>query len=370
MIKKRMVALMAAATMLLNVTPVMATGLTQEVATAGSTTVTGSGTVSSYDQTPIYKVTLPTSQALSFVVDPYGLLSVASGSSLTVDQLGTGGKVESASDAVGIIKNESSKAITVDVQLYVTNSGSINLTTTGAADVVATGTALNLFLAMVPSSASSDSLSTFKASSHVIPIHNTSSGSSDVKFKLDAAKYEIVNTNGSYSLNLVSDAANYDGTTFRINGSANKNADWSTVTSDLTLNAVFTIAEAADADVLDTTVTDVYGLVSGSAAQIVKFDAEFGAAAGSYTATFDGTNDVTFMIPANATKLDLIEASGTTFAKGAVAMQPTGFTYNPTTGELVIKASYLKGATTRVKFLVYGIQGDPDKEVTLTVNYK
>lgn len=265
--KKRIVAVMAAATMLLNVTPVMAS----QTASNGGATVSGSGNVSAYDQTPKYVVTLPTSGALDFIVDPYGLLDIASGSSVSIDRLANSGVIKSASGAAAVIKNESSEAVTVSLKLSATGTNSVVLKNTGSE--VATGDAVNMFLAIIPSATKAATATEYKPASYAVPVTASGSATADVAFKLDKAEYEVVNNGGSFAMQIVSGTSNYDATTFKIGGVANPKADWSDFmssgSSDLGISVVFEYKKAEDTDVIDAS-KGIYGLVSGSAANITN----------------------------------------------------------------------------------------------------
>lgn len=264
--KKRIATVIAAATMLLNVTPVMAAQ-----PASGSATVSGSGTVNAYDQTPIYVVTLPTANALDFTVDPYGLLDLASGSAINIDDLTNTGAIVSASGAAAVIRNESSVPITVSLTLTATQptaNQAIDFKATGSE--VATGTAANMFLAIIPSAEKADSASTYQAASYAIPA-TTAPSRADAKFKLDKAEYEVINNGGSFAMQIVSGTSNYDATTFKVGGYVNPKADWTDFMSgkgsSVALSVVFSYEKSADSDVVDEN-SGVYGLVSGSAANI------------------------------------------------------------------------------------------------------
>lgn len=266
--KKRIVAFMAAATMLLNVTPVMAA----ETAT-GSATVTSSGTVSAYDKTPKYKVTLPTANALQFTVDPYGLLKIASGGSLSLEDLSNSGEIATASGSGALIKNQSSVPVTVSMKLYAEDSSNkINFMSTG--ENVVTGSGTNMFLALIPSSVKAGAVASYAAASFAIPVVATGSAGTeaDAKFKLDKAKYEVVENSGKFTIQLASGSANYDATVFKVGGVANPGGDWSPFIASgsaatLSLGVVFDYKQAEDTDVINES-AGVYGLVSGSAANI------------------------------------------------------------------------------------------------------
>lgn len=281
--KKRIAAVTAAAAMLLNTMPVMAADIVSPSATAtGSATVSGSGTVNAYNKGPIFKVTLPTANALDFTVDPYGLLDIASGGSTSIDDLTNTGAIVSASGSAAVIKNESSVPVTVTVGLtgVATASGSATVNFKNIGSEVATGSGTNMFLAIIPSATMAATATEYQPAGYAIPATTSSSGA-DAKFRLNKAEYEVKENNGSFTMQIVSGAANYDATTFKVGGLANPEADWSDFmtggNSTVKLNAVFTYAEAVDADVLDESL-GVYGLVSGSAANITN---DMGSVGGS-----------------------------------------------------------------------------------------
>lgn len=353
--KKRMAAYVVAAAMLLNVTPVMAQTTTITNAT-GSSTVTGSGNVDGADVSDVFSVTLPTSVALNFDVDPYGLLNVASGTAVGADKLPSTGVIMSSSGSAAMIKNESSVPISVDVQLQAIASGAANFVTGGS--VVASGSSANLFLSLVPSTqkawVDTDGVKNYTASSHVIPV---TTSQSTTKFQLQNADYEIVK-GATNTFQIVSKAGNYDSTVFKVGGIVNSEADWKDFingSSTVGMTAVFTFEKSSDTDVLDDTL-GVYGLVSGCA---TNFTDDTGAG-GAYAATFDGTNPVVFTIPANAKTLNWIEIDGVAVSK-AVAVS----TYDGGT-TLSIPASALKGAWKVGKLKVGYADSSLDLVLTVT----
>ena len=272
---KKIAAVIAAGTMLLATVPVSAA----ETATSASATVTSAGTVNAYDTTPIFEVTLPTANSLQFTVDPYGLLNLDTtgpGSKVNVDELANTGAIVAASGSGALIMNESSVPVTVGVKLSVSDDGGA-IFVTDQADV-ATGDALNMLLALVPSASkvtvSGTAVTGYSEAGKVLAITDTTTPSSNnAEFYLAKAKYDVVNTGSGYKLKKTEADDNYDATMFKVGGAANPGADWSAYVATssaaaISLEAVFSYTEATGSA---TTVDGVYGLVSGTAANLVDF---------------------------------------------------------------------------------------------------
>lgn len=335
--KKRLVAYVAAATMLLNATPVMANQIvTGPIATAsGSSTITGSGTVTGADVSDIFQVTLPTSVALNFDVDPYGLLNLASGEAVSADNLPTTGTILSASGCAAMIKNESSVPVSVDITLQAVASG--NATFVTGASLVVSEDDPNLFLSLVPSATKSavesSGVTGYVTSSAVIPVISTTA--TTTRFQLQNAEYELVKGSGAAgTFRIVSDSANYDSTVFKVGGVVNSAADWSDFVnnnSSVSMTAKFSFAKSPDGEELDDTL-DVYGLVSG---QAVKFtDDTSPANSNEYTWT---SGDLSVTIPAGAKRLEWVEIDGKETLRNLVVSSYDGGT------TLVIPASAFNG---------------------------
>lgn len=266
MIKKRMAAAVVAATMLLNVTPVMASVVTPQAASSGSVTVTSDATVGAYDNTPVYKVTLPTAEALKFTVDPYGLLQLATGESMGLDAMSaSGGAILTASGSAALIKNESSEDIKVDVKLQALVSGGATVSFLDKGSEVASGTAANMCLAFIPSATKAAVESSYVAADYALSVVKDSR--KEVSFKLNKAEYKVKNTGSGFKLEIATGEANYDATAFKVGGCVNPKADWSAFTasggSTLSLSAVFEYNKSTDGVVVDD--SKGYGFVSGSA---------------------------------------------------------------------------------------------------------
>ncbi|MCM1282791.1 MAG: hypothetical protein NC180_06665 [Muribaculaceae bacterium] len=363
--RKRIAAFMTAATMLLNVTPVMAA----ETASQGATTVTGSGTVSAYDKTPQFKVTLPTSIALDFTVDPYGLLDLLDGESVSVDELTNSGAIMSASGSAAIIKNESSVPVTVSVTLTATqtnNNTVIDFKNVGSD--VATGSGTNMFLAIIPSADQADSADNYVAASYAIPATTSPSGA-DAKFKLNNAEYEVVNNSGSFAMQIVSGAANYDSTVFKVGGLANPEADWSDFMSgggsDVSLSAVFSYEQSDDAEEVDDSF-GVYGLVSGSATNITD---DMGSVGGAYTKTYTG-DPVTFTGIKNCNNMRVIYLNGKDVD---LALAKDNFEFSASEGYITFKTSCLENLKNQgnkvFKAKLFFPESENREPVIITINF-
>ncbi|MCM1106129.1 MAG: hypothetical protein NC355_04210 [Blautia sp.] len=354
--RKRIAAFMTAATMLLNVTPVMAAEFASPSATQ---TATSSGTVNAYDKTPQYKVTLPTSNALQFTVDPYGLLELEDGDSINIDELSNSGAIVAASGSGAVIKNQSSVPVTISMKLYAEDSSN-TIQLKSDADEVASGSGTNMLLAVIPSADKAASASEYTAASYGIPVTQNAATNVDASFKLDKAAYKVTNNGGKFEMSLATDSAtNYDATTFKVGGCVNPDGDWSPfvataggTAATLTLGVVFEYAEAPSTDEVDN--DKAYGLVSGSAAAITD---KLGSAGGSeYTRTWT-SGDLTFTIPANAKTIQWIEIDGVSMSRGFSVSYDGGTT-------LTIPAKEFAGGWKKAKLKV----GYADSSLDVIIN--
>ena len=213
-------------------TPVLAAGGTQ--------TAPGAGDVVYVEIGDRFKVVLPASTALDFVLDPLGLSAIEPDKSMSVKELVEG-------DAAGsllfhaytpVVLNESNYEIQLGVELSRINGG-----TTGAAVAMVNSAAAafegtyatfgsepnNVFIAMV---ASSDSVNKPTAAAAdfrgFMQIPLTTAGINPL-FVLDEAEYHVFNTgtvgNPVYQYNLLPETGN--GTQLNFVGACNPFADWS-----------------------------------------------------------------------------------------------------------------------------------------------
>ena len=288
--KKRLVALLAAAVMVLGTVPVLAaettgSGTTVNTATDGALNITGDATVNDVAKPDTFVVTLPTAKAFDFYVDPYGLIDATSGTAVDIVEEATGqGAIVVKDNALAVIKNQSNVDVVVDVNVTIeATGGTLTLVTDQAA--VATGTATNMFIGLVPGTAKAADETAYVATGEAIAIEQDGT---EVSFLLEAATYEVyVKANGSLGYQISPEADNYDAVAFMLGGSINKAADWSvfTGTGSISFDVVFDIAKA------DTEVraegTALYGVVSGTA--VADYTAVAGGSSSNKVNYVDGT---------------------------------------------------------------------------------
>lgn len=272
--KKRIAALIAASTMLLSALPINAAELKDST---NSQTSTSAGTVYDWDKTPIYKVTLPTSKALEFVVDPYGLTNLPASGSAVEDLIASAsGTIFAATGSGAVIKSKSSVPVAVGVKLYLTDTNATPVTLVTSSALVGTGSATNMYLAFVPSAnkviVSGSAIASYSAVATGIAITDMTEPSDDIAtFLLDKAKYNVVKDGDGFTLSYNTAVAdNYDATAFQISGKVSTGADWSAYTKNasLTLNAVFSYAKGKPVDgegAAEFNTAGGYRLASGSA---------------------------------------------------------------------------------------------------------
>lgn len=263
---KRILAGAMAMTMVLatNVTPVSAAQANK----TGNLTVEGDTT---YVDTTIYKVTLPTSSSLKFTLDPEGLIGYfadsANASATTVasaDLSAYKGKiVGSGSD---VIANESSVPIQLTCKYYVTNADDVILTSVKSATDISGGDAAwddekNMILLEAVAAKKSDAEASGYAptamdapavdsSTSVIAINSTSaSDPSSISFALAAAPYEFKKGSDGTFTYVPKDGATLDDTQHAVvslAGFVGADADWSALAaaetgSKLTLNCIYSM---------------------------------------------------------------------------------------------------------------------------------
>lgn len=294
--KKRFVAVLAAAVMLVSAVPVYATETTPQgtvvTDTATNITITGDATINDFDKTPIYKVTLPTNNSLDFIVDPHGLVNLASGESAEVDITATG---EGAiiSNGVAFIKNESSEDIVVTTTFTVNAPG---VTLMDEDDAIAVDDEMNMLLVAVPSATKPLNEDDYVATGKAIALE----ASTTAEFKLNKASYVVTNENGAFKYEIDDTKENnFDATAFKIGGKVNKQADWNSVTaSAVSINAVFAFDKADGTEEL---APGVYGVVDTTTV------IDYAPAAGSESAKA--------MNAAYASTITLTPVEGETFAE-------------------------------------------------------
>lgn len=301
--KKRFLAVLAAATMLVSAVPTYAADpnvVTGEGTSVGE--ITGGSTIADFSKDEIYKVTLPTSNSLDFIVDPQNLTQLASGESMEVD-INTTGSGVIFSNGIAAIKNESNVDVVVTVKLTAAGDG-VNFMSTQEEMDPESDTA-DMFLAAVPgvnkvTIASDQSVENYVATGTAVAI---TEAEASLAFKLNKAIYVATNNGTSFDYGIATGdkyADNYDAAAFKIGGVVNKNADWSVVSaSGLYITAVFDLAkatgteEAVDGlyDVVDTTTTNYTPVEAGAVAGMKEAEFTY-ATTGSFVPTGDDKFDV------------------------------------------------------------------------------
>ena len=207
----------------------------------------------------IYKVILPTTGSLDFVVDPLGLAGLSDGDVVTMDELDSG-RIYPKSIVPAMVFSESSMPLKLTVSLRAESrvdsnnendmvrfiSPGVNLDRTR--DAVFAGRGLNVLLYAVPSK---NGITTFYDEYYPSDIGFviTEKGT-EMTFLLPAAEY--IYDEELEDFIFIQGSGN--GTQIRIGGYANDNSDWSSYIEDrwghvagsISLNAVFTVTRLYD----------------------------------------------------------------------------------------------------------------------------
>ena len=236
----------------------------------GTSNVTGVGTTE-YVDTNVYSVTLPTAAALSFNLDPQGLLSLEDGKSATIESLsGNAGKVVGSTSACVI--NDSAKAIKVSVSMAATvkTAGDVTLKK-NAEGISDNATTNNILLCAIPAVSSISTANAYQTASQGYILEQTpavetgltltSANTDQLTFVLDAATYEVSKNGSTYTYNK---AGSGNGTGIQIGGLVNSKDDWKdftgTPTKTVGLTAIFAFSPADGTEVVNN--DNAYGFVS------------------------------------------------------------------------------------------------------------
>lgn len=236
----------------------------------GTSNVTGVGTTE-YVDTNVYSVTLPTAAALSFKLDPQGLLSLEDGKSATIESLsGNAGKVVGSTSACVI--NDSAKAIKVSVSMAATvkTAGDVTLKK-NAEGISDNATTNNILLCAIPAVSSISTANAYQTASQGYILEQTpavetgltltSANTDQLTFVLDAATYEVSKNGSTYTYNK---AGSGNGTGIQIGGLVNSKDDWKdftgTPTKTVGLTAIFAFSPADGTEVVNN--DNAYGFVS------------------------------------------------------------------------------------------------------------
>lgn len=246
--------------------PAFAAGELTEPGSSGDLSIGGDV---NYAETTIYKVTLPTTSGVSFVLDPQGLLSLGTDGSGTYDEA-EAGKIVGTGTMVA--KNESSVPIKLSASFYVSDASSAvptGITLVETADDIDDSTTTARIVVQGTKTQILDT-STIGESTQwgdALAVTSVDSTAADkVSFALEASTYEFTYAGGNYAYELDADASdNYDQVVMQISGQVAKDADWGDYTGDskktLQLNTVFSFEGLKEIGA-DAKSTDVYGLVA------------------------------------------------------------------------------------------------------------
>lgn len=240
---------------------VFATDLTAFAAdsTVSSASKTSEGSVSGnldYVDTVVYKVALPTTNSLSFYLDPQGLAD-ATASGVSLNDLTNKGAIIGA--GVASANNYSSVPILLSCKMYVSDKdktkapSGVTFISTNSINESANEAKLTIVpLASgkdVPVSVNAGNVDNSWVNDKAKPIYATSKATAnEIRFALDAADYVVVKlSNGKkvLSQNKASGAKISDNTAFCISGNVAKDADWKDLaskTDPLKLNMIFSFS--------------------------------------------------------------------------------------------------------------------------------
>ena len=198
-----------------------------------------------YVETTIYKVTLPTTEGMNFVLDPQGLTSL-DGEDATYDENEVGKIVGNVNM---VTKNDSSVEVKLNAEFYLTDTADSAATLVdGSADgFTFTDATVNSIALVVTAVDNAESPTTTK-----IPVTASDDSGSGQDFTMAAAIYEFVKDaeTGEYEYVLKETGSTL---TMTIGGYVAAEADWSAYTgadaAELTLHAIFTFTGEDDEEV-------------------------------------------------------------------------------------------------------------------------
>jgi len=201
--------------------------------------------------TEVYKVTLPTSTAFTFTLDPQGLLGIAAGATGAL----TPTPAIKFSDWNPIFLNQSSRPIKLGIELQITTADDpvgdapdLRVVPVATADAVTAGdsTAKNVFVQVTTSTARVSSTTNTFAGTVTNPLAATAN---HLFYVLPAADYVVKNTAGVYTYELEDKANNAVGTQIGLDGIINVNTGTNWVGNEkmsIKVKFAFNKTEAAD----------------------------------------------------------------------------------------------------------------------------
>ena len=310
--------------------------LTLPVFASEQGTVTGDGDTS-YVNTEVMEVILPTSDAWNFQLDPQGLLGGlrdGNSNSATMEDLAAyAGKII-AGDYAPVAINRSSYAMKLSVDVKLTGDA----IATANEEATNAGTANNVNLNVIASKVKvATTTSIFDASSEVE--FALTKEDTTIDFVFSAAQYDFIDDNGTFKFERrlynpddkddENNDLNGNGTQLSLGGFVNVNADWSdfieTVDNNTTIPpkstvgiaAKFVLTKATDEEIAITKVDGAYGLITGAAPSAAI---GFGVLEGT-TVNVDFTTQSSYSVPFNfgnglTIKSVIRTENGTNFVEG------------------------------------------------------
>ncbi|MDE7269545.1 MAG: hypothetical protein K2N81_03625 [Acetatifactor sp.] len=296
----------------------------------GNLTVEGDTT---YVDTTIYKVTLPTSSSLNFTLDPEGLVGFfadsANASATTAENADLSSyKGKIVGSGTETIVNESSVPIQLTCKYYLTNADGITVKTAKDSDWDATQKML-LLEAVAAKKSVADATDyaptaidtpAVDASTSVVAISSVDSAEpSTIAFALAAAPYEFKKADDGSFTYVPKDGATLDDTqhaVLSLAGFVSSDADWAALAeaqagSKLTLNCVYSIKGLSQ---IDTGAANAENVVIDASKLTVAND---GLKNGDTITSYIGDTDISFQVkmPEDATDISAIAwvAKGKTY---------------------------------------------------------
>jgi len=259
---KRIVALLAAATMLMSSMTVLAADVTNPDDANNGTGITGTGTLEGYVTTDYFSVQLPTTTAagITFAVDPQGLLNavdsskygISSGAVYFTNTTELGTSYSNSSDAIEVI-NKSTYEVDVEFAVNVTVPEGVTLVSSEEDLENATTPSLYLGLKIDGGDAvtvTSGNFSAAKQTVDAVPVVTETASHGYVKYASTTSKAAsggLNETTGNsatgtayyYGLEESSgwDDAALDKASYVLTGACDSTADWSGITGSDTVSA-------------------------------------------------------------------------------------------------------------------------------------
>lgn len=339
-----------------------------EVTASGTSKGSVSGNVD-YLDTVVYKVSLPTTQNMSFLLDPQGLAS-ADSDGVSLNNLKGAGKVVGTGVATAI--NMSSVPIVLSCKMYLSAKDSSKAPTgikliSGNANTI-NESANQARITICPLKSGSAIPVSVNSGTWVPdaeqPIYATSEATSnEIRFALGAADYVVkVSDNGTKEYvpqTAGSGVTTSDNTAFCISGNVATNADWKELanTEDpLKLNAVFSFAGLKNLNASSDFETDTKILTKSAAVDKLP--------PADITVAKNGAKNIEVNLAGNFKSMKLNTLNGTTYDVAATSGKQ--YTGTPTT-KLTFLGSWANLITTNATLTVT-FDDNTTQKIIITAN--